>query len=159
MSDRTLPAVDLTPVDFRARRRTLYLISVQLAVETLAMVAVCVYAIGRVDWEQELAQASLSLIAMETIGLSLVLLPVAAIAGITAADFLRVGRGAWVRAMIVQGVVLSLCLGLYAAGHASRLVFGGMFYAILVVWYLNTNEVRSAFYARKQLRKVSEPGN
>jgi hypothetical protein len=153
MADRTSPAVDFAPVDFRTRRRTLYLISVQLALETVAMVGVCIYAIGRIDWEQELEQAGLSLLAWETIGLSLVLLPLAAISGVTAVGFLRVGQGAWVRAMIVQGVVLTLCLGLYAAGERSRFVFGGMLYAILVVWYLNTNEVRSAFYSRKRLRK------
>jgi hypothetical protein len=159
MTDRSLPPVDPVPVDIKTRRRTLYLLSVLLALETLGLVGVSVYAIGRIDWESELEDVMISVEALETIALSLLLLPLAVVTGITAAGFLRIGRGAWLRAMVIQGIILTLCLWLYMSGLAHRVVYAGMLYAILIVWYLNTNEVRSAFYARKHVRKPSEQGS
>lgn len=61
-----------------------------------------------------------------------------------AAGFLRVARGAWLLAVLVQGLNLALALVLYFEGRPAY-VYLMMVYGILMVLYLHQADVQAAF--------------
>ena len=68
----------------------------------------------------------------------------AALALAAALGFLRVARGAWLLAVLVQGVDLTLALLLYFDNRTAY-VYGLMVYGILMVLYLHQADVQAAF--------------
>jgi hypothetical protein len=62
----------------------------------------------------------------------------------SAIGFLRVARGAWLLAVLVQGLNLALALVLYFESRPA-FVYGMMVYGIVMVLYLHQVDVQAAF--------------
>jgi len=67
------------------------------------------------------------------------------LAFLAALGFWRMRRNAWMNALILQGLSLSLALVRYFTGAKSWGMYILMLYAVLMVFYLNYYEVRMAF--------------
>jgi hypothetical protein len=76
------------------------------------------------------------------LGFVFALLGVLALAA--AIGFFRVARGAWLLAVLVQGIDLALALVLYFADRPA-FVYGMMVYGIVMVLYLHQADVQAAF--------------
>jgi hypothetical protein len=68
----------------------------------------------------------------------------AALALLAAVGFLRLARGAWTTAVMVQGANLFIALVLYFGGRPAY-VYVMMVYGLLMVLYLHQADVRAAF--------------
>jgi hypothetical protein len=74
--------------------------------------------------------------------------PLGLLALATAFGFLRLRPGAWVMAMLVQGLTLLVALIFYVRYRPQGgIVYGMMIYAIIMVLYLNYAEVPAVFRA------------
>lgn len=144
MNDRTLLAGDV-PVEAKARRWTLRVIAQLLFVQALLLIGVCAVVISRVAWEQELEDVTLSLAALDTLLLVALLGPLAVFDLTTAVGMWFGGRGAWLRAMIIQGILLIFCLSSYVAQRRESFIYLLMLSCIIIVLYLNTNDVRLSY--------------
>lgn len=77
------------------------------------------------------------------------LVPLGLLALLAAVGFFRLSRGAWVMAMLVQGLNLLIALFYYFTRDPDSLfLFAMMLYAIIMVVYLNYAEVPAAFRAQ-----------
>ena len=75
--------------------------------------------------------------------------PLGVVALIAAAGFLRLRAGAWVMAMLVQGLALLVALIFYFRYRPQNLlIYGMMVYALIMVLYLNYAEVPAIFRAQ-----------
>ncbi|GEM_PF-2273668 len=68
--------------------------------------------------------------------------------GLSAIGFFFRLRGAWLIALLLQGVILYLCLSLYFSNELIPLVYPIMLYGIFMVLFLNAGAVRKAFLPR-----------
>lgn len=75
----------------------------------------------------------------------ILLVQLSMLALLAAFGFWRMRRNAWMNALILQGLSLSLALVRYFTGAKSWGIYILMFYTILMVLYLNYYEVRMAF--------------
>jgi hypothetical protein len=147
MNDRTLLAADV-PVEAKARRWTLRVIAQLLVVQAMLLIGICAVVISRIDWDQELEDLMLSLAALDTILLVALLGPLAVFELVAALGMWLGGRGAWLRAMIIQGILLIFCLSSYVAQRRETFIYLLMLTCIIIVLYLNTNDVRLAHQNR-----------
>ncbi|MBU0490799.1 MAG: hypothetical protein KKA73_21370 [Chloroflexi bacterium] len=96
-----------------------------------------------VEWSAPLLlSVTTSRIYMSIISIQLAMLAIMAAIG-----FWRLWRNAWLTAMLLQGLCLLLALILYFHSRPA-LVYVMMFYGILMVLYLNTQDVRATFQSR-----------
>ena len=133
-------------------RWSMRVISLLLTVQAFSFVAISISWFNEVDWTQEpfgLAQYGSLL---EKLIALLVLFPVVVILLLAAIGFLFQRRAAWLVAMLVQGFVLFACLSNYFSEQptvrSSNWFYAIMLYSIILVLYLNTNDIRVAFTAR-----------
>jgi hypothetical protein len=81
--------------------------------------------------------------------LGILAIPLAMLTLITAIGFLRLWPGAWLYAMLVQGIVLLFVLSLHFTGQIKdNIGYAVMAYVIFIVVYLNYNEIHSTFFNR-----------
>ena len=72
--------------------------------------------------------------------------PLAILAGIAAVGFYQLRPGAWIMAMLVQGLLLLAALLVYFRNSPENLfLYGAMAYAIFMVIYLNYAQVPAVF--------------
>jgi hypothetical protein len=125
-------------------------ISLLLIVQALGLIGINAWLLSGIDWEQEFAFVFLSLTALDTLSFSTMFTLIAVVAFFTAFAFSLRRRSAWLVAMTLQGVILFCCLWIYflTASHlrASLFIYLIMLYSILLVLYLNTTDVRQAFW-------------
>jgi hypothetical protein len=90
--------------------------------------------------------------AVERLILGIFLLPVAFLLLLTALGFLFLQRAAWLTAMLAQGYILFNGLSNYFADGSTlretHLLYALLLSSILMVLYLNTNDVRQTFSLR-----------
>lgn len=147
MSDRILLAADV-PAEAKARRWTLRVIALLLVVQATLLIGICAVVISRVDWDQELEDVMLSLAALDTLLLAAFLGPLAVFELLMALG-MWLGRGnMWLRAMVLQGVLLIFCLSSYVAQRRDVFIYPLMLTCIIIVLYLNTNDVRLTYQNR-----------
>ena len=79
-----------------------------------------------------------------------VLVPVAVFEVVTAVGIWMVRSGAWLRALILQGLLLIYCLSMYISGRSKPFIYLLMLLCILNVLYLNANDVRLTFQSRRR---------
>jgi hypothetical protein len=133
------------PVDLKARQWSIRVISFLLGVQATLLGATALLHWLSVDWQRELEDVMPSMRALDILFLGGFLVPLAVVT-LTTALQLGLGRpGAWLRAMIVQGSLLIFCLSSYVSGRDQPFIFVFMLTAIVIVLYLNTNDVRLAF--------------
>jgi hypothetical protein len=159
MAHQSTPPLDPIPINIKARRWALRVLSFMLMAQAIGMVGVAAQRLIEVNWQVETRGIMPSIQALNAAGLALALLPLGVVTAFTALGLYLVQLGAWLRAMVIQGIVLAGCLFFYLDGRADNTVYAIMFFSILIIWYLNTNEVRTAFYARHPRRNSARrPG-
>jgi len=85
------------------------------------------------------------------------LMPLAIPATLAAIGFLFLFRFGWVTAMLTQVATLAICLMLYLE-FKPIVVYPIMVYCILMVLYLNVNDVRLTFFTRKAREEIRGAG-
>ena len=136
------------PVNLKARRWTLRVISLLLCVQAGLLGATALSFWISVDWQRELEDVMPSVRALDILFLGGFLIPLALVEIVTAAQLWLAQRGAWLRAMVVQGILLIFCLSSYMSRSDQPFIYIFMLTAIVIVLYLNTNDVRLAFTTR-----------
>jgi hypothetical protein len=136
-------------VDRLARRWISRVIAGLLALQAASLIAMNVARLARFNWERELADVMLSAAALDALLIALFLLPLAFVDLITAVSMWFERSWAWLWAMIIQGMLLIFCLSSYAADQRETDIYFLMLTCIVLVLYLNTNDVRLAFTSRQ----------
>lgn len=126
-------------------------IGLLLFLQVFLIGGVTLYFVQQIDWERELEDIMLSLRALDIVMWGVTLAPVMLLLLVSSLAILLYRRFAWLLAMTLQGVILLRCLILYFGSHSplrnSPWVHLIMFYAVVLVLYLNTTDIRVAFTA------------
>ena len=125
----------------------------------LAFQVVCLVGLGaheflQVDWRQIGAEEPSQQV-IEALTLTL-FVPPAVMTLMSAFSFLLLRRKGWLLAAISQGLSLGVCLWLYSQTQPWY-VYPLMAYCILMILYLNSQDVRVVFHLRRTTRQ-QEPG-
>ncbi|RIK42940.1 MAG: hypothetical protein DCC55_07260 [Chloroflexi bacterium] len=126
-------------------------ISLLMAVQALCLAGVIVYFVRQVDWDNELIAVP-SPMAVDTFLFTAGYGIIAVMLLMTATSFYFQRRSAWVIAIALQGLALGFALWIYfgTTSHfrQSPWLYVIMAYSVILVLYLNTADVRTAFLAR-----------
>jgi hypothetical protein len=131
--------------------RPVRIIGLLLILEAAGLSGLGAYEFLQVDWRQlgpEIPQGQ----ALEALTLAL-FVPPAVLTLISALSFLFLRRRGWLLAAIAQGLNLGICLWLYSE-FAPYYVYPIMAYCVLMILYLNSNDVRVVFHPGR----VAGPG-
>ena len=137
------------PAAPRARRTTLgwsvRVLALLLVAQALGLLSIVLVESQMVDWEGLMAlppsRQELIEQVSAALALAVVLAPVALLSLLAAFGLLLGWRTGWVLGMLAQTLTLTLCLGLYVF-ERTVLIYPLMLISILLVLYLNTDEVR-----------------
>jgi len=137
-------------------------ISLLLLLQAAGLLAISLFLFSRVDWEREWGDVTLSASAFEIISFIIFFVPLAAVIIFTTIGFFFRWRVTWLMAMIEQGLSLFGCLTIYftfeSALNNSNLIYLMMVYSVVMVLYLNNNDVRITFQAKPTLADVEATG-
>jgi hypothetical protein len=136
-----------TSIESRSRQWTRGVVAALMIIQAIGLAFMSVVYLSQVNWIREQALQGLSPAALDTILFSVLSIPLALFAGQTVVGLLQLRRGAWLRAMVIQALLLIFALTSYALEEATTITYWAMVSSIIVVLYLNTHEVRSSFYA------------
>ena len=136
-------------VERQARRWTMRVIALLMAGQAATLVAISWVMISSLNWELEFRLVIISMRVLDAVLLGGLLLPMAIFDLITAFSLWFGRRGAWLRAMMAQGILLIFCLSSYVANRGERFIFLLMLTCIVLVLYLNTYDVRLSFTSRE----------
>ncbi len=139
------------------RHLAIRVISVLLMLQALGLLGLGLYQGAQIEVPQAEGSPFFSFPLLELFLLSGLFVAVGLFAALNAISFYRLQRGAWLRAMIVQGVLLLVCLGLYVGGRRASDIYAIMLYCIIMVLYMNSEEIRLAFYRRDPMGTYREP--
>jgi hypothetical protein len=159
MAHLSTPPLRPVPVDIKARRWTMRVIALLLGFQAAGLLCICMLYLRRMDWRDGFQAALTTAGALDS------LLPVALLGTLavfellTAGSMWRLRPQAWLRAMIVQGILLIYCLSSYVGHRRDGFVYLLMLSCIVIVLYLNTNDVRityqtSLFQRRERPRRA-----
>jgi len=131
----------------RSRPWTVRMVGLLLLVQAVAYVAFSVYLLLPYDWRATLAEGVLaqSYAQASALSFSLLLIPAAILALLSAIGFLFLFRAGWLLAMVMQAATLAACLALYF-GSKPPVLYPAMLFCIVMTFYLNSFDVRVAFY-------------
>jgi hypothetical protein len=141
--------IDTMRVEVQARRWTMRVIALLMAGQAAILLAIIWVTVSSLDWEQQFRYVMRSMTVMDTVLLGGLLLPMAVFDLFTAAGLWLGQRGAWLRAMMSQGILLIFCLSSYVANRGERFIYLLMLTCIVLVLYLNTYDVRLSFNSRE----------
>jgi hypothetical protein len=127
----------------------------------LVLQVVCLVALGahealQVDWRGLSSETATSRPVIEALTLAL-FIPPAVMTLMSALGFLLLRRRGWLLAAISQGLSLGVCLWLYSQLQPWY-VYPIMAYCILMILYLNSQDVRVVFHPRRAAAR-QEPGS
>ncbi len=154
MSVQLIPAEDPATADTIVPHNPLPIraITLLLGLQTLGLISMLFYFFNRVDWDAELNAAAPSRLASDTTLLLTLFAPIAAGLVIVTLAFFWQRRSAWVMTMVLQGSSLFCCLWLYFMTDSflrdSRWLYIQIASSVILVLYLNTADVRTAFLSR-----------
>ncbi|MEX1019105.1 MAG: hypothetical protein WDZ49_05570 [Litorilinea sp.] len=134
-------------LDSRARLWTLRVVALLMVLQATGLAFATVLYLSQVNWIRERALTGLSATAVDTLLFSILSIPLAFFAGRAVLGLVRVRKGAWLQAMMIQALLLVFALSSYILEAANSLTYWTLVSCIIVVMYLNTHEVRSSFYA------------
>jgi hypothetical protein len=148
------PTTDAVPIDtmrveVQARRWTMRVIALLLAGQALILIAIIWLTVSSLNWELQFRYVMRSMTVMDTLLLGGLLLPMAIFVFFTAMGMWWGQRGAWLRAMMAQGILLIFCLSSYVAHRGHNYIYLLMLTCIVLVLYLNTYDVRLTFISRE----------
>lgn len=127
----------------RTSYRPIRVIGVLLLFEVIGLAGLGVYEFARVDWQQ-VDPENLRQPALQVVSFAL-FVPPAILTALSALSFLLLRRRGWLLAAIGQGLILAVCLWLYSEFQPNY-VYPIMAYSILLVLYLNSQDVRVVFH-------------
>ena len=131
----------------RSRPWTVRAIGLLLLLQAAGYVALSVYLLFPFDWGM-LAEDRIDMMSAQQIDalyISIILIPAAVPVILSAIGFLFLFRAGWLLAMAMQGATLLGCLLLYFDTRPLA-IFPVMLYCIVMAFYLNSSDVRIAFY-------------
>ncbi len=133
------------------------IISLLLSLQAVGLLTICLYLLNQIDWEREWSAYALSATAFETLSFIIFFLPLVALGIFSAIGFLFFWRVAWLTAMIAQGVSLFGCLAIYFESYLKdyNFIYLIMLSCIVMVLYLNNNDIRVMFQATPPVDKPS----
>lgn len=129
----------------RSRPRTVVALGLFLLLQALAYAALCVYLRLPFDWRGAAEYLIDGMPPRQIDALSIILIPGAILGVLSAIGFLLLFRVGWLLAMAIQGATLLGCLTLYL-DTKPVVIFPVMLYCIFMAFYLNSFNVRAAFY-------------
>jgi hypothetical protein len=135
----------------KTSHRAVRAIGVLLILEVIGLVALGGYEFLQVDWRGIELQGQRHR-AVEAAVFAL-FIPSAILTLLAALSFLLLHRRGWLLAAIAQGLSLAVCLWLYSLFQPGY-VYPIMGYCVLMILYLNSQDVRMVFQSR-QSRGVS----
>lgn len=142
-------ADDTMGVEIQARRWTVRVIALLMAGQAVLLIAIIWVTMSTFNWELPFSVMIGSITLMDRLLLGGLLLPMAIFDLITAIGLWLGQRGAWLRAMMTQGILLIFCLSSYVAGRHEQVIYMLMLTCIVLVLYLNTYDVRLSFNSRE----------
>jgi hypothetical protein len=125
-------------------------IGLLLVLQVLGLVGLGAYEFTQIDWQQVRPEAPPRQ-AIEVLALAL-FVPPAVMTLLSALSFLFLRRRGWLLAAIAQGLSLGVCLWLYSEFQPGY-VYPIMAYCILMILYLNSQDVRMVFHPRRDTAK------
>jgi hypothetical protein len=129
-------------------------IGLLLAFQVVCMVGLGAHEFLQVDWRQ-IGPEEPSQQVIEALTLAL-FVPPAVMTLMSALSFLLLRRKGWLLAAISQGLSLGVCLWLYSQTQPWY-VYPLMAYCVLMILYLNSQDVRVVFHVRRTTTQ-REPG-
>ncbi len=138
-----------TPVVERgiARSWPVRVITLLLLLQAIGLGSISISKSTQINWRQAIRGASLSAQVIDAVFISGMFISLAILAVLAAFGVLWMFRIGWLLAMLVQAVILLICLVLYF--HQKPVfVYPLMLSCIILVLYLNSFDVRLAFYVR-----------
>lgn len=141
--------------------RLVRVIGLLLILQVIVLVSIGIYEITSLDWVQigsgqyELQYEALDDQTVEAL-IFLSFLPPAVIMLLVGLSFLLLKRRGWLLAAISQGLTLGICLSMYVDEELSSppaYIYPIMVYCILMILYLNSQEVRVIFHSRRVSEK------
>ncbi len=132
----------------RVRRWAVRSLSVLLVAEAALLFAVTAWLGAGIDWQAEFEYVIFSAAAINFLAFALSFVPLAGLTFFVAVGVLLGRRAAWIIAMFIQALILAMTLLIYFDGIRPLALYVIMLYAIVVVFYLNTGDVRQAFFSR-----------
>ncbi len=141
----TRPSPDVVAGPGNVSYRPIRAIGLLLLLEVASLVGLGLYELSRIRWRRVLTTWEVP--GPEVIEPAAVVLfaPPAVLALVSALSFLLLRRRGWLLAAISQGLILAVCLFLYSELQPVY-VYPVMAYAILLVLYLNSHDVRVVFH-------------
>jgi hypothetical protein len=124
------------------------IVSGLLVLQAILLVGGVLYQVAQVNWHLEISELTSKPEAVEAILVISVFSPMAIMAVAAAVCFLIRFRIAWSLAMVTQGLCLAGSLSLRLGQGVSLTYAAVMVYAMIMVLYLNSSEVRLAFRIR-----------
>jgi hypothetical protein len=144
VSGEAIPITSMR-VEVQARQWTMRVIALFMAGQTTILMTIIWVMMSSLNWELELRLVLISMRVRDALLLGGLLLPVAIFDLFTAVGLWIGQRGAWLRAMMAQGILLIFCLSSYVANRDQRFIYLLMLTCIVIVLYLNTYDVRLSF--------------
>jgi hypothetical protein len=130
----------------RTSYRTVRVIGVLLILEVIGLLAIGVFEFSQVHW-RGLDLRSPQDQAVE-VGVFALFIPSGVLTLLAALSFLLLRRRGWLLAAIAQGLSLAVSLWLYTLFQPGY-VYPIMAYCVLMIFYLNSRDVRVAFLPRR----------
>jgi hypothetical protein len=133
-----------------------------LILQGVGLIGLGVYFFGRVDWDRALVTSGQGQIHVQTIDepllelleqavlFAIFFLPSAVLLLLSGLSFLVVRRWGWLLATTAQSLILLVCLFAYPDPRPS-FTYPFIAYCILMVLYLNSRSVRTAFHSKEKL--------
>ena len=132
--------------------RPIRVIGLLLILQVVGLAGLGAYEFLQVDWQRVQTGTTLSRQAIEVLAFAL-FVPSAALTLLSALSFLLLRRKGWLLAAIGQGLSLGVCLWLYSELQPWY-VYPVMAYGVVMILYLNSQDVRTIFYPRRGLSKA-----
>ena len=155
--------------------RPIRVVGLLLILQAIGLAGIIAYGILQVDWQQVQSDSSQQgeLVleiqpdspqqqeAAKAIGVAILFLPSIILAIIGALGFILFSRRGWLLASLAQTLSLGACLELYyePLWNNPNFVYPVMLYGILMIFYLNSSEVRVVFHSRPKPAKTVGAGS
>ncbi|NJN83302.1 MAG: hypothetical protein HC802_14140 [Caldilineaceae bacterium] len=148
MAHTSTPSLNPIPLDAKSRRWALRLVTVLMTIESILLAGLAIANILWLDWERELIAGVPSEVAISAVLLALIFVPLALAALLIIVGLVFGNRNSWTLSMLLQGTILLAALIMYWNGIRPSFLYLFMLYAILMAFYLNSSDVRMAFFAK-----------
>ena len=136
--------------------RPVRVIGLLLLLEVIGLVGLGAYEFLQVDWQRVRFEGEPSRQVIEAAALVL-FAPPAVLTLLSALSFLLLRRRGWLLAAIAQGLSVAVCLWLYSQIQPVY-VYPIMAYCVLMILYLNSQDVRVVFHLKRDAARQGSGG-